>query len=285
MVLQAKTNTWSHQRRKRRQRSKQDSGYETSVNTSSEDANKTDVAEVNNDVDQKEVVAVGNINNKNDGDDRICEREVKGHKDNREMNNSTVCTEKEVDSQIGKNNQQNKVSNESNNEGVVADGQLIGNGDNSNPSAEMSSSKRELDEGAVEAAKRIKLDSVEKASGTLLEQETSTAGNSSENSSEQSEKSSTVTDNSMPPRKQIIEQFWNEMEQNKKGNKKKLSFYETLEPFSETEECLVLCKMVIRKDEGKMSLSLTHVAGSKESMHQIMQYIKNVLSQKLDSKT
>lgn len=82
-------------------------------------------------------------------------------------------------------------------------------------------------------------------------------------------------------RKKVVEQFWKEMEENKEGQKKKKSsFYETLEPFDETEECLILCKMVLKKEEGEMSLVLTHIAGNKESMHQIMQYFKNILKVK-----
>lgn len=83
-------------------------------------------------------------------------------------------------------------------------------------------------------------------------------------------------------RKKVVEQFWKEQEQNRvRSEKKKLSFYETLEPISETEDCLVLCKMVLKKEEGLMSLQLTHIAGNKEAMHQIMQYFKNVLSVKV----
>lgn len=89
----------------------------------------------------------------------------------------------------------------------------------------------------------------------------------------------------MLSRKKVVEQFWKEQEQNRvQSEKKKLSFYETLEPFSETEDCLVLCKMVLKKEEGLMSLQLTHIAGNKEATHQIMQYFKNVLSVKAGEK-
>lgn len=78
-------------------------------------------------------------------------------------------------------------------------------------------------------------------------------------------------------RKDVIERFWKEQAANTEENKKKKekSFYEVLEPFPENEQCLLLSKMVVRKDEGIIFFSLAHLAGNREAMHQILQYFKN----------
>lgn len=91
-----------------------------------------------------------------------------------------------------------------------------------------------------------------------------------------------VTSNIML-RKDVIQRFWNEQKANsQKQNKKKAekSFYETQEPFKDDEECLLLSKMVLRKEDGVISFSLTHMAGTREAMHQIMQFFRNKLSVK-----
>lgn len=88
-------------------------------------------------------------------------------------------------------------------------------------------------------------------------------------------------------RKEVIERFWKEKEANANhsASKKKVekSFYESLEPFMDEDECLLLSKVVIKKEEGVISLTLTHVNGNKEAMHQIMQYFKNKFNQQKKS--
>ena len=81
-------------------------------------------------------------------------------------------------------------------------------------------------------------------------------------------------------RKDVLEQFHQEQEKNleiaqaNKDQTKKTKYHN----FDENEQCLVLFKMVLRKEEGIITLTMEHKVGNKEAMHQIMQYFKNKFS-------
>ena len=78
-------------------------------------------------------------------------------------------------------------------------------------------------------------------------------------------------------RKDVVEEFHKEKEHNKeieKSNKdqsKKTKYHN----FNESEDCLVMFKMILRKEDGIITLAMEHKAGNKEAMHQIMQHFKN----------
>ena len=78
-------------------------------------------------------------------------------------------------------------------------------------------------------------------------------------------------------RKDVLEEFKREKEKNleialsNKDQTKKTKYHN----FDENEECLILFKMVLRKEEGIITLTMEHKQGNKEAMHQIMQYFKN----------
>ena len=81
-------------------------------------------------------------------------------------------------------------------------------------------------------------------------------------------------------RKDVVEEFHKEKEHNKeiaesnKDQSKKTKYHN----FDESEECLVMFKMVLRKEDGIITLTMEHKTGNKEAMHQIMQYFKNKFS-------
>ena len=78
-------------------------------------------------------------------------------------------------------------------------------------------------------------------------------------------------------RKDVLEQFKKEKEKNleisqaNKDQSKKTKYHN----FDEKEDCLLMLKMVLRKEEGIITLTMEHKQGNKEAMHQIMQYFKN----------
>ena len=78
-------------------------------------------------------------------------------------------------------------------------------------------------------------------------------------------------------RKDVLEQFKKEKEKNleisqaNKDQTKKTKYHN----FDENEDCLLMLKMVLRKEEGIITLTMEHKQGNKEAMHQIMQYFKN----------
>ena len=78
-------------------------------------------------------------------------------------------------------------------------------------------------------------------------------------------------------RKDVLEQFKKEKEKNleisqaNKDQSKKTKYHN----FDENEDCLLMLKMVLRKEEGVITLTMEHKQGNKEAMHQIMQYFKN----------
>ena len=254
MVLQAKTNTWSNQRRKRRQHSKYDPAGE-SVTMETNDGKNSDNVKANSETDSD--------------------------KPNAQPKDQEVANEQNTTS-TGKSRK--SLNGKVNNDNVQVDKSGIDErGDKdvefcSSDSKQSTGQKRGLDKTETDNdSKRIKV--VDKC-------ETGTMKTSEEVMVEQTIQESTNSDNAapvMPSRRKIQEQFLKEMEANTKDKKKKQSFYESLEPFSKTDECLVLCKMVLRKDEGKMSLTINHEAGNKEAMHQIMQYFRNLLTKKVDS--
>ena len=100
------------------------------------------------------------------------------------------------------------------------------------------------------------------------------------NGAEKDQANANDTDsNKMPSRAEIVAQFWEEKEANKKKpwGKKRVprSVYERLELFDEAEDCLVVLKLMIRKDEGTVTFNFTYMSGLKEAVHQIMQYFRN----------
>ena len=78
-------------------------------------------------------------------------------------------------------------------------------------------------------------------------------------------------------RKDVVEEFHKEKEHNKeieesnKNQSKKTKYHN----FDESEDCLVMFKMILRKEDGIITLAMEHKAGNKEAMHQIMQHFKN----------
>ena len=78
-------------------------------------------------------------------------------------------------------------------------------------------------------------------------------------------------------RKDVVEEFHKEKEHNReietsnKDQSKKTKYHN----FDESEECLVMFKMILRKEDGIITLTMEYKTGNKEAMHQIMQYFKN----------
>ena len=78
-------------------------------------------------------------------------------------------------------------------------------------------------------------------------------------------------------RKDVLEHFKKEKEKNleisqaNRDQSKKTKYHN----FDENEDCLLMLKMVLRKEEGIITLTMEHKQGNKEAMHQIMQYFKN----------
>ncbi|XP_052801810.1 RNA N6-adenosine-methyltransferase mettl16-like [Mya arenaria] len=250
LIMQAKTNTWSNQRRKRRERARKQSVSEEG------EGNRT-----------AGIPVEGNSTSGESG-------EVKTPADSVEKNMETddkcTVTSTETDAKIvaHSDNDTEKGSNVSKDSGIEEFATEKGDNDESKKSGQ----KRSNDEnnGTEPAQKRLKKDQGKDCETSEQEKEAVTSDKSCNNSS-----AITLS------RKDVVERFWKEHSENQEGKKKKpLSFYEKLEPFSESEECLLLCKLVLKKEEGEMTLTLTHQAGNKEALHQIMQFFKNKLAVK-----
>ena len=92
-----------------------------------------------------------------------------------------------------------------------------------------------------------------------------------------------IADQQTHLRKDVLEQFKKEKEKNleisqaNKDQTKKTKYHN----FDENEDCLLMLKMVLRKEEGIITLTMEHKQGNKEAMHQIMQYFKNKFQSQL----
>ena len=232
LVLQAKTNTWSHQRRKRRQEARKRHS-ESDNACEQEEANKMSE---NMGMDAESESKEMNKESEDKSVKNIVSEEI----------SNTKCSENEEERDIVNKELDEKVNPKAINE--------KGEG-GQDKSRKRSHDQSDGCEGGSEV-KRVKQEDGSQAQteeGTLPK---------------------------MRSRQEIIEQFHKEQTENDGAGKKKkpLSFYEKLEPFSESEECLLLCKFVLKKEEGKMNLTLTHLGGDKNAMYQIMQYFRNKLA-------
>jgi len=230
LVLQAKTNTWSHQRRKRRQEARK----------------------------------------RHSESDNACEQE-EANKMSENMGMDAEPESKEMNNESEDKSVKNIVSEEKSNTKC------------SENEEERDTINTEVDE-KVKAINEKGEGEQDKSRKRSHDQSDGCEGGSEVKRAKQEDESQDHSDVKALPkmrsRQEIIEQFHKEQTENDGVGKKKkpLSFYEKLEPFSESEECLLLCKFVLKKEEGKMNLTLTHLGGDKNAMYQIMQYFRNKLA-------
>ncbi|XP_053376165.1 RNA N6-adenosine-methyltransferase mettl16-like [Mercenaria mercenaria] len=245
-IIQAKENTWSHQRRKRRQQHKHETELKAGDQKKSVESDLKDVEKRSSKLENagKEIEA----ESASKGIDSECNPAEKIEDIESEVTDKSLEVEKKV-------------------------------------------RKRTLsDQDSGLDSKKVKLDSddqCKEVEGKGKNTEENGNGNLGEKNdlTDETVKQEVESSNKLV-RKDVIEQFWKEKQANsekKPGKKVEKSFYESLEPFNEEEECLLLSKIVLRKEEGIISLSMTYMSGKRESMHQILQFFKNKLCAKQKS--
>ncbi|KAL4223936.1 Methyltransferase-like protein 16 [Mactra antiquata] len=279
-------NTWSHQRRKKRQQQREHGTTQTAdtveqtaeniVDTSVESKNESTEAVVEVDTRNdttsdivSDTSASANVNNMTEIPVEKNIEKVETRKRLAEDSDSECLAKK---SRIERKD--NNVTDDSN-EITTSEGDDDVNKESLNNDKLATDNSNEMKTSEVVSDVNIEsMNNDKPVTDSSNEMKTSEGDHDVNKESGNKDKSNTLN------RKEIIEQFWKEQEENsgKSGaGKKKVasSFYECLEPFKTDDECLLMCKVVLRKEEGVISLTLTHLAGNKEAMHQIKQFFKN----------
>ncbi|KAH3870787.1 RNA N6-adenosine-methyltransferase mettl16-like isoform X2 [Dreissena polymorpha] len=248
LILQAKSNTWSHQRRKRREREKK--------MNSSEPLDTPDCKTIEN--------------------ARAAEPQVK---DLKEKCSESFEASVDNESEHSKEDEQSATKSTGDNEKMLHEDEIMDEVNVVKEKPDLGLDSEEATKGKKRKSTDYETD-LDNKSKKLKENDEALSSDGVNKDKQCEPVVNLLKGPQMLSRHQIVQQFKKEQAENSASNavKKTLSFYEKSEPFSENEECLLLCKFVLKKDEGEMSLALTHLAGNRETMHQIMQFFKNKLS-------